>query len=69
MTPKFSAKKRHRSVTQNAERVRRYRKRNRRIDYAPARDVLEMILRRQKGTGASLVMVLDDLIRAGDDNK
>lgn len=51
----------------NAERVRRYRAKHRRIDYAPAKDVMGIIERHlHDGLDNCLAGVIDRLIRAGD---
>ncbi len=50
----------------NRARVARYRSRNRRIDYAPAADVMRMVEQHLgSGLDGCLVGVLDKLIRAG----
>jgi hypothetical protein len=54
------------NITGNRARVRRYRAIHRRIDYAPAADVLPIIEHHLKiGTDPCLAGVLDYLIRSG----
>jgi len=51
----------------NIERVRRYRAKHRRIDYAPAEDVTGIIeLHLRAGLDNCLAGVIDRLIRAGN---
>ncbi len=53
-------------ITGNAERVRRYRTKHRRIDYVPAADVARIIEDCQKRYPTyCLADIIDRLIRAG----
>jgi len=52
--------------TSNKLRLRRYRQRNRRIDYYPSPDVLDIVkYHLANGTEPCLAGILDGLIRAG----
>ena len=45
------------------DRMQRYRKRHRRIDYIPSRDVWKIVSRRQMQSGDSFCATIDALIR------